>query len=80
MRVKLKEKDTLSSRKIDAIVDIDNVELKGDIFLPEKEDIHIYFKGNRASGIINLSNKEAESLANSLKKCVQLVTKTKKFT
>ena len=52
MRVKLKEKDTLSSRKIDAIVDIDNVELKGDIFLPEKEDIHIYIKGNRASGII----------------------------
>ena len=79
MRVKLKEKGLLSNRRIDALAEIDNVELKGDIFSPEKENIQIYFKGDKASGIINLSNKEAESLANSLKKCTQLVTKTKKF-
>ncbi|MBS3089448.1 hypothetical protein J4461_01035 [Candidatus Pacearchaeota archaeon] len=56
---------------------IDDVLIKSDLIEPTREKISIYFKGEKASGIIQLSHDEMQALIKSIKPHLKLIKKSK---
>ena len=77
MRIRIKKKGTLGYKRTDAVGRIDDILVKENLISPEKENIHIYFRGRDSSGILNLSKNEAQALINSMKPIMGLVRKSK---
>lgn len=77
MIIKLKQRGVWGSRRTASIGKIDDILVRQNLLAPEKERIHIFFRGPASSGIVELNAQEAESLMNSLKNQSEWVRKNK---
>ncbi len=77
MIIKLKKQGFLGHSRTIAESTIDDILIKEDLLSPEKEQVNIYFRGEDASGILELNRGEVDALMNSLKSNTRLVKKSK---
>lgn len=79
MIIKLKTKKFWTSKKILAKNKIEEIDINEDIMHPEKESVKICFRGQKNSGIIEMSTEEAEELIKSIKGRIGLIKAVKKI-
>jgi len=79
MRIRVKKKAGFKVNRIDSSSKIDDVLIKEDLLNPEEEQVHIYFRGEDSSGILNLDKSEVKRLIDSLTPMLNLVKKSKTF-
>jgi hypothetical protein len=79
MRIRIKERGFLGTKRSDHKIDIDDVMIKEDILNPKKSQINILFRGRDSSGIINMNEEEAKRLISTLKPLTDLVKESKRI-
>jgi len=79
MRIRIKQKGFFRDKKVDSTNKVDDIMIKENLLDSHGENIIIYFRGDKSSGIMNFSYGEAEMLISSLKKNLGLVKKVKKI-
>jgi len=67
MIVKVKKQGLLGSAKEEHKAKVDDYIFKEDLLNPEKEKLNIYFRGEEASGIVELNSEEIEAIVESVK-------------
>ncbi len=73
MRIRVKEKGLFGIKRTESRAKIDDILVKEDLMHPERENIHIFFRGRDSSGILNLNKNEARSLVNSINPVLKLL-------
>lgn len=77
MDVKLKSRGILWDNRNEEKVKIENLIFKEDVLNPEQEKLAVYYRGDYASGIIELSLEEAEAVAEAVSRRKQVVQSVK---
>lgn len=71
MQIRLKKRNEDQISRVESMVKVDTIKFKKDLFEKELDNIEVCFRGLDASGIINLSVSEANSLFGELKKILK---------
>jgi hypothetical protein len=79
MIIKLKKKHQNGILKVEGKADVKEVVIKEEIMHPEKESVHLMYKGSDTSGIIELSQKEIDMLVRHIKPSTHLIKDVKFF-
>ncbi len=77
MRVRIRKTGFFWDNRVDSSANIDDLVIRADLLDPTTENISIFFRGKDSSGIIDLSNAEAERFVSSLMNKIRLVKKVR---
>lgn len=77
MRIRLKLTDDTGVKRINSENNIDNVVFEASVLDPESQDVSIFFKGRKSSGILNLNKEELRKIAGSIGSVAAKVTRKK---
>lgn len=75
MKIRMKRAGIFGKRRLMEEATIDSIVINENLLHPEKESASIFFKGKGASGILNLTLEEINSLFQSIKPNIGLITR-----